>query len=122
MSQGSFSTAKYQTSETTPRILPIRLQPETVLEDNPEPAGGLTGSQRVKASKSNRNAYGIHARYMTLSRRIGDADGPFTGATIQATVVLLTPAAVASYPVGSTVTYGGLNDWEVSSHTPEKIK
>lgn len=122
MSQGAFSTAKYETSETTPRILPIRVQPETILEDNPEPAGGLTGSQRVKASKSNRNAYGIHARFMTLSRKIGSVEGPFSGATVQASVVLLTPAAVASYPVGSTVSYGGVADWEVSSHTPEKIK
>lgn len=122
MSQGSFTLAKYQTSEAAPRILPIRVQPETLLEDNAEAAGGLTGSQRVKAPGSSRSSYGIHCRYMTLARKVGTLDGPFTSATIPAKIALMTEAAVASYPVGATVVYGGQSDWIVVSHTPELIR
>lgn len=122
MSAGQFQTFKYQTSETTPRILPIRLQPESISGDNAEPEGALTGSQRVHSTGASRRSYGIHCRYMTLSRKVGTATGPYTGGSVSAKIPLLTQAAIASFPVGSTVTYAGASDWEVASHTPETIR
>lgn len=122
MSTGQFQTFKYQTSETAPRILPIRLQPETISADNPEPAGGLTGSQRVHSTGASRRSYGIHCRYMTISRKVGTATGPYTGGSVSAKIPILTEAAVAALPVGSTVEYAGVTDWEVASHTPETIR
>jgi hypothetical protein len=119
---GQFQTFKYETSETESRILPIRLQPETIFGENEEPEGGLTGSQKVRSAGGGRSGYGIHCRYMTLSRKVGTGDGPYTGGTVSANIPLLAEGAVALFPVGSTVSYGGQEDWEVASHTGEKIR
>lgn len=123
MSQGRFGTFRYLTSEPTPRVLPIRLQPESVVAPNAEAAGTISpGSQRVKAPGSSRRSYGIHSRYITLTRNVGTEAGPYTGGSVSVKIPILDPASVISFPIGAAATYGGYSDWEVASYTPEFIR
>lgn len=123
MSQGSFVIAKYKTSEATPRILPIKQQPETEEGDNVQPEGEFSvGGSYVHAPGKSRKAYGIHCRYITLSRKVGTATGPYTGASVSVKVPVLDPARLAANAVGSAVTYRGIAGWVVVSYTPEKIR
>lgn len=122
MSQGEFGTYAYVTSELVPRILPIRLQPETIAVSGGGSSSPTTGTQRVTAPGKSRKAYGIHARYVTIARKIGTGVGPYTGGTVTAKIAVGTPGQMAGLPIGQTVSYGGLTDWLVVSQTPEIIK
>lgn len=114
---GRFATAKYETNEGA--IHPIRVQPETITADNPEPPGGVSESLYVRVSGSKR-AYGIKARYITLSRKIG-TDSDYSGATVYARIPVLLASAWIAYVPGSTVTYQGV-DWTVASKTVESLR
>lgn len=122
MSQGVFQLASYTTSEVVPRVLPIRLQPETIAVSPTGATEALTGSQKVRAPGKSRKSYGVHCRYMTLSRKTGAPDGPYTGGSVSVKIAILTEAGFVAFPVGTVVEYAGQNDWVVASQTPELIR
>lgn len=116
MSAGPFLISKYETDDGP--IRPIRIQPETLtVADNAEPAAGSDGAF-VKISGSKRS-YGVHPRYLTLSRSVGSAD--YGSAKAYARIVILTPAAHDAAVVGATVAYAGV-DWIIASKTDESVK
>lgn len=114
---GAFlSGAKYEADSG--EIHPIRVQPETVFEENPQPTGGVTEDQFVRARGSARK-YGILARSVTLSRVIGSGD--YGQARVYSRVPIFTATALDSLVTGSTVVYQGL-DWVVGEKRGESIR
>lgn len=122
MSQGSFVTVPYLTSETVPRVLPIRVQPESIAVTGGGAVGPINGTQKVIAPGRSRKRYGIHARHIVIARKVGTNAGPYTGSTVQAKLVVGSPGQMAGFPVGTVVTYAGNSDWEVVSQVPELIR
>jgi hypothetical protein len=122
MSSGSFVTVPYLTSESTPRVLPLRCQPESIAPTGGGAVGPITGTQLVKAPGSSRKSYGIHCRHIVIARKIGTAAGPYTGASVFAKLPVGSPGQMAGFPVGFVLTYAGQADWQVVSQVPEKIR
>ena len=123
MSQGAFTLLRYKTSEVPARVLIIKAQPETTSDDNTEATGTLSpNGGRVRAPGRSRKAYGIHARYVTLSRKVGAPDGPYTGGSVTVKIPILDPANVSKYPAGGVTTYRTIADWVVVGVTPELIR
>lgn len=114
---GRFLKAKYETDSGD--IHNIRIQPETVFDENLEPTGGATASSYVRVTGS-RRAYGIKARILVLSRQVGDAAN-YNGATVYARIPVLKKASVAALIVGSTVTYQSVA-WVVVAVSPESSR
>lgn len=108
--------AKYEADSG--EVHPIRVQPETVFEDNPQPTGGVSEEQYARARGSARK-YGILARSATLSRVVGT--GNYGTAKVYARIPVFTPTALDSMVLGSTIVYQGL-DWVVSSKRGESIR
>ncbi len=111
---GRYKKAKYETDDGN--IHPIRVQPETVTTENPEPTGGITNDPYVRVSGSKR-AYGIKARHATYALQIGD-DAPYNGGSVYARVPYLLASALIALNIGSTITYQG-KAWTVISKTNE---
>lgn len=99
-------------------IHPIRVQPETVFDENPQPAGGATEKQFVKA-RGSRKKYGIHARTVSLSRVVGTGD--YGTAKVHTRVPVFTAAALDAFVYGSTIVYQGV-DWVVGETRGETIR
>lgn len=115
MSSGPFVNSKYELDDNS--ICSIRVQPETLTAVGGAPTGATTldGFARVGGS---RRTYGIHARGIRLVRTIGTGD---TAARRYNFLPVLTQTAYATFTIGETVNYGGV-DWTISSKVPEKIK
>lgn len=118
MSQGSFVRAKYERDDGV--VHSIRLQPETITNWNGEPSGSITGQGSFRATASRRKS-GLFARYITIARRVGSDDGPFTGATVQVTVPILQKAVFDNLELNDELTYQGL-EWTLVSKQGERIK
>lgn len=119
MSEGTFSIARYESDEST--LYPVRVQPESITTWNPEASGTALGNFYFKAT-SNRRRYGHYARYVTLSRPVGDVDGPFTSSRVYVTVPVFTKTAFNTLNFGQDVAYRGVNNFEVTTKTPERIR
>lgn len=111
---GRFLIAKYETDDGV--IRPIRIQPETIIPENPEPAGGITNDTYIRVSGSKR-AYGFKARFVTLSRQVGTVDD-YSGATVYARVPVLLASALILLVKGATIAYQGV-DWTIVSKSKE---
>ena len=122
MSYGAYSIVPYLTSETAPRVLPLKVHAATVLPTGGGAVGPIVGSQRVHAPGRSRKAYGIHARYVVVSRKIGTGVGPYTGSSLTAKLAVGSVAQFGALPVGTAVTYAGATDWVVVSQVPELIR
>lgn len=114
---GRFLKAKYESDSYT--ICNIRVQPETVFDENLEPVGAVTQSRYARVTGS-RRAYGLKARSVTLSREIGD-DTDYNGSTLYARIPVLKIASIALLIIGTTVTYQNLA-WVIVSHSPESTR
>jgi len=114
---GRFLKAKYESDGYV--IHNIRIQPETVFDENLEPTAAVTESSYARVTGS-RRAYGLKARSVTLSRDIGTA-ADYSGGTVYARIPVLKLASIALLIVGSTVTYQNLA-WIVVSHNPESSR
>lgn len=122
MTTGAFSTVPYLTSETAPRVLPLLVHAATVLPTGGGAVGPITGTQRVHAPGKSRKSYGIHARYVVVSRKIGTGVGPYTGASVTAKLAVGSLAQFGALPVNTVVTYAGQTDWVVVRQVPELIR
>lgn len=114
---GRFLSAKYEAENGD--IHPIRIQPETVFDENLEPTGGVTKQTFARVTGSRRR-YGLKARILTLSRDIGDATN-YGGGTLYARIPVLKKASVAALLTGSTITYQEVA-WTIVGVTPESIR
>ena len=114
MSSGPFKIAKYQDDKGVVR--PIRIQPETITEDNPEADGSIVPDRGFVFARSRKRGYGTYARTVTLSRVVGT--GANTAQKYQS-VPILTQTAYESLAEGETFAYNGV-DWTVAYKTPER--
>jgi len=121
MSEGNFVLSRYEASFGT-FVMPIRLQPETLLLTNgtvanDPPAGTVDLSLFARARKNN-NEYGVGARSITINWG-GSPPPDYSGNSSE--VPVLTEAAFAAYTIGSTVTYLGTTG-TVSGRSSENAK
>ena len=116
MSQGSFIIGRYEADSG--EIHPIRIQPETITDWNSAPTGAQTNRSYFRARPSKRR-YGQFARYVTLGRTVGSADGPFTSAKVTITVPVLTLDDYDDLTEGQEVSYQGVT-FSVVSKTDER--
>jgi len=114
-----FTVVNYKTSELIPRVLPLRMSLDLSALGGGGSVSDLTGSERVHAPGRSRKAYGIHARYYTIARRVG-APGDYNASTVRVKVVATSDGQMLK--VGTIVTYKTRTDWQVVSNTPELIK
>lgn len=114
---GRFLKAKYESDSGV--VYNIRIQPETVFDENLEPTGAVTGKGTFRVTGSKR-AYGMKARYVTLARSVG-TDADYSGGTIYARIPVLKKASVDTLVTGSTVTYQDVA-WVVGEHFDESIR
>lgn len=114
---GRFIKSKYEADNDA--VFNIRVQPETVFDENLEPVGAVTQSRYARVTGS-RRAYGLKARSMTLARSVGD-DTDYNGATVYARVPVLKKASVAALVIGSTITYQDVA-WTIVSINPESSR
>lgn len=119
MASFQFDTYSYVTSETTPRVMPIRMNVDLAVVIGNLKTPVTTTPERVHSSGNSRKKYGVHARYFTMARKIGVAGG-YTGGTTRVKVAVCAPTAMPK--VGDVLAYGGKVDWVVVSVTPELIK
>lgn len=114
---GKFIIASYERTDGT--IGPIRVQPETVTDWNPQ-AEGSTSGYYIKARGSKR-AYGVVARSVTLSRAVGSGLA-YNAATVTVTVPVLTKEVWEGLASGQVLSYGGVDDWVVAGTSGEESK
>lgn len=114
---GRFVNAGYERDDAT--IGPIKIQQETLTTWNTSTPGVKTGGY-VKARGSSK-AYGLVARYVTLSRTVGDG-ADYNSAVVLARVPILSIAKFAALSVGDIVAYQLKLDWKVASKKKEGNK
>lgn len=121
MSAGAFVIANYVSNELNGAIMPMRVQPETLLlfaagtvnAGSPDPT---TLSLFAKA-RGGRREYGVKARRVTVEfTDAGDIPDGYLGDDL--TVPVLLPATYQAYILGSAGTYLG-SPIRVISRTPE---
>ena len=114
---GRFIKGKYEDDNGVVRN--IRIQPETVFEENLEPVGGVSERGYVRVTGS-RRAYGRKARSVTLSRSVGD-DTDYNGATVYARIPVLKKSSIEQLTEGTAVVYQDVA-WVVVGHSPESSR
>lgn len=114
---GRFVNAGYERDNAT--IGPIKVQEETITTWNTSAPGVKTGGY-VK-SRGSKKAYGLVARYVSLSRTVGDGTD-YNSAVVLVRVPVLSIAKFTAISVGDLVEYQGKADWKVASKTKENIK
>lgn len=114
---GRFINAGYERDDAT--IGPIKIQQETLTTWNTAAPGVKTGGF-VKA-RGSKKAYGLTARYVTLSRIVGDGTD-YNSAVSLARVPILSIAKFAAISVGDTVAYQDKVDWKIAAKTREVLK
>lgn len=114
---GRFLISNYQRDDDT--NAPIKVQAETVTTWNTAGVGSRVGTF-VKA-RGSRREYGVIARSITLSRRIGDGTD-YNSATVSVRVPILTKAAFALLNDGDVIAYQGKTDWIVAGQSAESVK
>ena len=118
-----FAVISYLTDETTPRHLALKVRSAVSVVGG----GGASvpidaGAQYAYAPGKSKRSYGIHARYIVISRSIGTDGGPFTTSTVSAKIAIGTPGQMTGFPVGFVVTYAGKSDWTVVRQVQEVRK
>ncbi len=113
MASGPYTRAKYERDDL--KIVPIRVQPETITAVGGEPTGAINERGRAKVGGS-RRTYGLHARGMRLARDFGTGDNKGTRYNF---LPILSTTAFATFTEGETVTYGGF-DWQIIELVSEK--
>ena len=114
---GRFVTSNYQKNDDT--NAPIRVQAETLTTWNVAATGSRIGGF-VKARGSAKE-YGTIARYVTLSRTVGDGTD-YNSAVVLARVPIMTKEAWLALTDGTVVAYQGKADWRVAGQRDESIR
>lgn len=115
---GPFELSKYESDNG--KVYPIRIQPETKTDWNPEPTGGVTEDLFAHAKFSGKK-YGVFARSVTLSTTIGTGTGPFVTGSVNARVPVLSKAGFDALALGSTVLYQGVSFTVAAKHA-ERVR
>ena len=114
MSSGPFTTAKYVTNEGD--IRPIRVQPETITEDNPQGTGNIEGS--FVFAKKRDKGYGTFARGVVLYRTVGTGDD---ATRKYQSIPIFTQVAWSTLKEEDEVAYAG-KTWKIASKYQERIR
>lgn len=114
---GRFVNAGYERDDAT--IGPIKVQQETLTTWNTTAPGVKTGGF-VKA-RGSKKSYGLIARYVTLSRVVGDGTD-YNSAVALARVPVLSIAKFTALSVGDTVAYQNKLDWKIAAKNREGLK
>lgn len=114
---GKFELAKYETADG--ETYPIRVQPETITASNPQGTG--TVKDGFISVRKSRRAYGKHARYITISRPVGDGTD-YNSAKVTARIPVFVQSAWEGFSPGATFEYQGKSDWKVVSKTNEMMR
>ena len=114
---GRFVNAGYERDNAT--IGPIKVQQETLTDWNTTSPGVKTGGY-VK-SRGSKRAYGLVARYVSLSRVVGDGSD-YNSAVVLVRVPILSIAKFTALSIGDTVAYQLKADWKVAAKHKEENK
>lgn len=117
MSSGSFVSSKYEMDDG--RVIPIRIQPETLSTVNTVPAAALTPDMpTAKVSKSKRE-FGIGARFITLKWKTTIPEGYKETGFVKVPILQL--SVFNGLAKGADYEYLGTTA-EIVSKTPQDIK
>lgn len=97
----------------------VRVSPSTITTWNPVAVGAKTGTL-VKARGSKRQ-YGVIARSVSISRKIGDASA-YGGGTVNLTIPVFQKTVWANLAAGQILAYQEKTDWEVSTTNGQESK
>lgn len=97
----------------------VRVSAVSVTAWNPI-ATGVRSGYFVKA-RGSKKAYGVIARSVSLTRKVGGAD-PYSGGTVNARVPIFQKSVWAALATGQVLAYAGLTDWEVAGTNSEESK
>lgn len=109
--------AKYERDDLS--IGSVRVSSSTITTWNPVATGATTGYY-VKA-RGSKKAYGVIARSVSLTRKIGDATA-YNGGTVNLTVPVFQKVKWAGLGTGQILEYQGKTDWEVAGTNAEESK
>ena len=118
MSSGIFVTAGYRSDLGI--VHPIRVQPETITDDNDELLPIAANATRFRRGGSRRKT-GQFARFITLSSVVGDASaaGPYANSRVYAKVTIFSKAVFDALIEDSIFAYAGKN-FTIVSKTGER--